>query len=141
MTAALPRGQHIVDFLASRPEFVGVGKVTAKRLWERFGEELYTILGNGAYDRLSEVLQESHARIVVDAWRNEQAVADCVVFFDEHGIDPKVARKAVQFWGAEAVQKIVGNPYRLLTICRWEQVDRTARAPVRWALLRSFACR
>lgn len=128
MTAALPRGQHIVDFLASRPEFVGVGKVTAKRLWERFGEELYAILGNGAYDRLSEVLQESHARIVVDAWRNEQAVADCVVFFDEHGIDPKVARKAVEFWGAEAVQKIVGNPYRLLTICRWEQVDRTARA-------------
>ncbi len=128
MTAALPKGRHLVDFLASRPEFVGIGKATAKRLWERFGEELYTILGDGAYDRLSEVLQGSHAQIVVDAWRNQQAVADCVVFFDEHGIDTKVARKAVEFWGEEAVQKIRGNPYRLLTVCRWEQVDRTARA-------------
>ncbi|MER9338149.1 ATP-dependent RecD-like DNA helicase [Mesorhizobium sp. M0293] len=128
MIAALPKGRHVVDFLASRPEFVGIGKATAKRLWERFGEELYAILGNGAYGRLSEVLQESHARIVVDAWRNQQAVVDCVVFFDEHGIDPKVARKAVEFWGEEAVQKIRSNPYRLLTVCKWEQVDRTARA-------------
>jgi exodeoxyribonuclease V alpha subunit len=128
LTVALPRGRHIVEFLASRPEFVGIGKATAKRLWDKFGEEIYSILGDGAHARLSEILHASHARILVDAWRNEQAVADCVVFFDEHGIDPKVARKAVEFWGEEAVRKIRDNPYRLLTVCRWDQVDRTARA-------------
>ena len=97
MTIALPRGRHIVEFLASRPEFVGIGKATAKRLWDRFGEELYAILGDGAHARLSEVLHESHAKILADAWRNEQAIADCVVFFDKNGIDPKVAHKAVEF--------------------------------------------
>lgn len=128
MTIALPKGRHIVEFLASRPEFAGIGKVTAKRLWERFGDELYVILAAGDDVRLSDVLHASQAKIVVDAWRRQQAIADCVVFFDEHGIDVRVARKAVEFWGDEAIRKIRDNPYRLLTVCRWEQVDRTARA-------------
>jgi exodeoxyribonuclease V alpha subunit len=34
----------------------------------------------------------------------------------------------VEFWGEEAVLKIRDNPYRLLTVCRWDEVDRTARA-------------
>jgi exodeoxyribonuclease V alpha subunit len=123
-----PRGRYIVDFLASRPEFAGIGKATARRLWERFGEDLYTILSDGDDLRLSVVLHPSQAQILVDAWRSELATTACVVFFDQHGIDPKIASKAVEFWGEEAVQKIRDNPYRLLTVCRWDQVDRTARA-------------
>lgn len=124
----LPRGRFIVQFLASRPEFVGVGKATAQRLWDAFAEELYAILGDGDVKRLSEVLHESQAKIVIDAWRNELAVADCAVFFDEHGIDQSVARKAVDFWGDAAVAHLKENPYRLLTICSWDRVDRTASA-------------
>jgi exodeoxyribonuclease V alpha subunit len=125
---AIPRGRHIVEFLASRPEFVGVGKATAARLWERFGSDLYAILGDGDVDRLSELLDRNQAAIVVEAWRNQQALADCVVFFDEHGIEIGVSRKAVDFWGDEAVLKMRDNPYRLLTVCPWRQVDRVATA-------------
>lgn len=126
MNTALPRGRHIVQFLASRPEFVGVGKATAQRLWDTFAEDLYAVLGDGDVERLSEVLHESQAQIVIEAWRNEQAVVDCVVFFDEHGIDQAVARKAVDFWGDTAVDRLRDNPYRLLTVCSWAQTDRTA---------------
>ncbi|WP_370035628.1 AAA family ATPase [Sinorhizobium fredii] len=125
---AIPRGRHIVEFIASRPEFVGVGKATAARLWERFGSDLYAILGDGDVDRLSELLDRNQAAIVIEAWRNQQALADCVVFFDEHGIEPAISRKAVDFWGHEAVQKMRDNPYRLLTVCTWPQVDRVATA-------------
>lgn len=125
---AIPRGRHIVEFLASRPEFVGVGKATAARLWERFGSDLYAVLGDGDVDRLSELLDRNQAAIVVESWRNQQALADCVVFFDEHGIETSVARKAVDFWGGEAVLKMRDNPYRLLTVCPWPQVDRVAAA-------------
>ncbi|MGO8374650.1 AAA family ATPase [Rhizobium ruizarguesonis] len=124
----MPRGRHIVEFLASRPEFVGVGKATAQRLWERFGPDLYAILGDGDVHRLSELLDRNQAAIVVEAWRNQQALADCVVFFDEQGIELNVARKAVAFWGDEAVLKMKDNPYRLLTVCTWPQVDRVATA-------------
>ncbi|CDZ54489.1 AAA family ATPase [Neorhizobium galegae] len=125
---AIPRGRHIVEFLASRPEFVGVGKTTAARLWERFGPDLYGILGDGDVDRLSELLDCNQAAIVVETWRNQQALADCVVFFEEHGIEIGVARKAVDFWGNEAVLKMKDNPYRMLTVCTWPQVDRVATA-------------
>lgn len=125
---AIPRGRHIVEFLASRPEFVGIGKTTAARLWERFGSDLYAILGDGGVDRLSELLDRNQAAIAVEAWRNQQALADCVVFFDEHGIELAISRKAVDFWGDEAVLKMRDNPYRLLTVCTWPQVDRVATA-------------
>ncbi len=122
----IPRGEYIVEFLASRPEFVGVGKATAARLWKHFGSDLYAVLGDGDVDRLAEVLDRNQAAIVAEAWANEIAMADCVVFFDENGIDKSVARKAVDFWGADALAKIRDNPYRLLTICSWGQVDRAA---------------
>ncbi|MBA4784380.1 MAG: AAA family ATPase [Rhizobiales bacterium] len=124
----MPRGRHIVEFLASRPEFVGLGKATAQRLWERFGPDLYAILGDGDVDRLSEMLDRNQASIVIEAWRNQQALTDCVVFFDEHGIELTVSRRAVDFWGDEAVLKMQDNPYRLLTVCPWPQVDRVAAA-------------
>ncbi|AOG08789.1 AAA family ATPase [Agrobacterium sp. RAC06] len=124
----VPSGRYIVEFLATRPEFVGVGKATAVRLWERFGQNLYAILGDGDIDRLSELLDRNQAAIVIEAWRNQQALADCVVFFDEHGIEIGISRKAIDFWGIEAVQKMRDNPYRLLTVCTWPQVDRVATA-------------
>jgi hypothetical protein len=95
----LPRGRHVIQFLASRPEFAGVAPVTAARLWETFGEELYRVLGAGAGDRLATLLPRTQAEIVCDAWRNQLAVADAVVFFDGIGIDVRLARKAVDFWG------------------------------------------
>ncbi len=122
----MPRGKYIVEFLASRPEFAGVGKATAARLWKHFGADLYAVLGGGDIDRLAEVLDRNQAAIVAQAWANQIALADCVVFFDENGIDPKVARKAVDFWGSDALTKIRDNPYRLLTVCSWGQVDRVA---------------
>ncbi|UIJ81945.1 AAA family ATPase [Rhizobium leguminosarum] len=123
---AIPRGRYVVEFLASRPEFAGIGKATAARLWKHFGPDLYTVLGDGNIDRLAEVLDRNQAAIVAEAWTNQLALADCVVFFDENGIDPKVARKAVDFWGSDALAKIRENPYRLLTICSWRQVDQVA---------------
>lgn len=122
----LPSGKQLVEFLASRAEFVGVGKATATRLWDRFGTELYRLLGNGDVESLSEILDRSQAGIVVDAWQGQQALADCVVFFDEQGLDSRLARKALEFWGTMAVQKILDNPYRLLTVCSWARIDQVA---------------
>ena len=124
----VPTGNGIVRFLAERPEFAGVGKATARKLWQAFGPELYRVLGSGDAARLSEVLPETQAAIVCEAWRHQQSLADCVMFFDERGICGEIARKALSFWGEEAVAKVRDNPYRLLTVCAWRQVDALAHA-------------
>ena len=46
----VPTGNGIVRFLAERPEFAGVGKATARKLWQAFGPELYRVLGSGGGD-------------------------------------------------------------------------------------------
>lgn len=61
-------------------------------------------------------------------WNGLRAVADAVVFLDGVGIDDRLARKAVDLWGDAAVAKLRENPYCLLTICPWTQVDRVARS-------------
>ncbi|WP_181378227.1 AAA family ATPase [Teichococcus aestuarii] len=124
----MPKGKHVVRFLAGRPEFAGIGPATAQRLWDTFGENLYRILGDGAVDLLAEILPRTQAEIVCDAWANQRAITDTVVFFDENGIGGHLARKAVDFWGEEAVAKVRENPFRLLTVCSWKQVDHMARA-------------
>ncbi|WP_019995507.1 ATP-dependent DNA helicase [Aureimonas ureilytica] len=123
----LPRGYHVVRFLAGRPEFVGVGPATAQRMWDVFGESLDDILAEGDVERLTKVLPRTQAEIVCDAWRNQRTITKAVAFFDRHGIDIRYARKAVELWGDEAIAKLQENPYRLLTLCTWREVDRAAR--------------
>ncbi len=125
--AVAPSGVGLVRFLADSPEFAGVGRATAGKLWDRFGSELYAILGAGDAGRLAELIPRTQAEIVCDAWRHQLALADCVAFFDEQGIDAGIARKAIAFWGGEAVAKLRDNPYRLLTVSPWTQVDAMAR--------------
>ena len=40
-----PSAGHIVEYLARNPRFEGVGKMTAKRLWETFGDALFGDVG------------------------------------------------------------------------------------------------
>ncbi|OQP88180.1 hypothetical protein BTR14_01610 [Rhizobium rhizosphaerae] len=122
----LPDGQHIVDFLSSRAEFVGIGKVAAKRLWKHFGDSLHALLDAGEVERLSEVIDYHQALIAVEAWTNQRALTECIVFFDRHGIDRRIARKALSFWGAQAVLMIRDNPFRLLSVCPWRRIDAMA---------------
>lgn len=122
----LPRGRHVVQFLAGRPEFAGVGPATARRMWDVFGEGLYGILGEGKVERLAEILPRTQAEIVCDAWRNQRAITEAVAFFDRHGIGTRSARKAVELWGDDALAKLQENPYRLLTLCTWKEVDQVA---------------
>ena len=48
----LPSGEHIVDFLATNPDFKGIGRVKARRLWEGLGPSLYEALDSGDLDQL-----------------------------------------------------------------------------------------
>lgn len=121
-----PRGHHVVQFLSGRPEFVGVGPATAQRMWDAFGEDLLNILREGDVKRLSGVLPRTQAEIVCTAWRNQTAITEAVAFFDRHGIANRSARKAVDLWGDDALAKLQENPYRLLTLCSWAEVDQAA---------------
>lgn len=123
----LPSGEHIVTLLAESDEFVGIGIVKARRLWERFRDRLYEILDQGDTQALTEVLSEECARRAFAAWAN-YGDTRTLRWLQQAGFSISLGRKVLEFFGAEAPAKITEEPYRLLSFCgAWEQVDSFAR--------------
>jgi exodeoxyribonuclease V alpha subunit len=125
-----PSGRLIVEYLTKNRAFkgVGIGARKSERLWERFGEELYSILSNGEVERLSEVVTEVTARKLVDAWKNDSEEGEVLQLLANYGLDVRLANKVRLIWGKDVIRKIEENPYRMLAFGGWDKVDRAARS-------------
>ena len=120
-------GEHIVTFMAECEDFQGVGMVKARKLWSTFGEDLYRLLDNGDVAALSSVLTAESAKQIVGAWAH-QGKALTLQWLQGSGIDVRVGRKLISYFGAEAQAKLEEDPYRLLSFsATWKQVDMLAR--------------
>lgn len=117
----------IVRHLVENPAFVGIGPASARRLADRFGEDLPRVLANGDVSALAEVLDEERAVTLVAAWRLRLAEGDVVVWLDEQGIGPRQAARIVALWGEEAPARLRTRPYDLLAVMDWQVVDRVGR--------------
>lgn len=127
LTLMLPSGEHIITLMAESPDFQGIGRVKARRLWERFGEGLYGILDQADTAALTAVLTEDSAHQVVAAWQ-QHGDTKTLQWLHTRGIDVAVGRKVVTFFGRQSAEKIEADPYRLLSFCAsWSQVDALAR--------------
>lgn len=122
-----PSGEHIVTLMAENPHFEGIGRIKARRLWERFGDELYAILDRGDTEALTEVLTFECAQRAVQAWAL-YGDADTLRWLQSQGFDVALGRKLMEFFGSEVAAKVQEDPYRLLSFCgKWPQVDEIAR--------------
>jgi exodeoxyribonuclease V alpha subunit len=125
-TLELPDGAHIVDFLARNRRFEGVGRVTAQKLWEQFKDGLVGVLDQGDHEALTGVVTSAKARMVIEAWKLE-GLSKTLQWLQSNGIELAIGRKIIGYYGAEAVDKIEENPYRLLSFAAgWIDVDRLA---------------
>lgn len=122
-----PSGEHIVAFMADSPAFEGIGQVKARKLWEAFGEDLYAHLDTGNIAELATILTPDSAAQVAAAWA-EHGDSRTLQWLQAQGFDLALGRKVLQFFGAETVQKLEEDPYRLLSFCAtWRQTDSLAR--------------
>ncbi|WP_043283580.1 ATP-dependent DNA helicase [Paraburkholderia oxyphila] len=123
---AMPAGEHIIKYIAENPAFEGLGFVKARRLWERFGERLYTILDKADSSALTDVLTEDAARILVSAWA-AHGQSQTLQWLQANGFDLRIGRKVLKYFGREAQARIEEDPYRLLSFFgKWSDVDRLA---------------
>lgn len=123
-----PSGEHVVRFIADSPAFVGVGQVKARKLWETFGSDLYKILDMGDLEALSRVLTPGTAAEVVAAW-GSHGDSRTLQWLQANGLDIRLGRKVLDFYGPETASKLEEDPYRLLSFCAsWRQADALARS-------------
>ncbi|WP_454741269.1 ATP-dependent DNA helicase [Cupriavidus necator] len=123
---ARPSGEHIVTYIAESPAFDGIGSVKARRLWERFGDELYDLLDAGEAKAFDDVLTDVVAKRLVEGWA-VQGKSRTLQWLQAQGFDVRIGRKILRFFGDEAQQRIEEDPYRLLSFAAgWSEVDRLA---------------
>lgn len=123
----LPSGEHVVAYIAESDAFPGIGFVKARKLWEKFGELLYTHLDSGNVEALSLVLTPESAQNLSAAWALH-GDSRTLLWLERYGLDIKIAKKVLTYYGPQLSKKLEEDPYRLLSFCSsWNQVDLLAK--------------
>jgi len=110
----------------------GVGKVTAARLAEHFGEELVAILDDEP-KRLTECpgVGKKKAEAITSTWKERVQARRLLVLLYGLGVGTALATKLINIYGDRAVQTLKENPYRLAREVRgvgFLTADRLARS-------------
>ncbi|MEM9018317.1 MAG: AAA family ATPase, partial [Verrucomicrobiota bacterium] len=123
-------GKGIERFLASGL-IEGIGNAYAKRIVEKFGTETLRIIDEES-QRLEEVqgIGKARRQTIKASWKRQQSVRDIMVFLHEHGLSTARALRLHKSYGAEAVNVLRADPYRLareLTGIGFKTADEIAR--------------
>src|SRR5487761_1100832 len=112
-TSAPTTAEGIERYLASGM-IRGIGPVYAKKLVRGFGEAVFDII-EGAPQRLREVcgIGEVRAKRIVDAWAEQKVIREIMVFLHSHGVGTARAVRIFKTYGADAIEVMSKNPYRL----------------------------
>ena len=92
----------------------GVGPVYAKKLVRAFGEGVFDVIESDP-ERLREVAGIGPVRVerITAAWAEQKAVREIMMFLHGHGVGTARAVRIFRTYGADAVQVMSENPYRL----------------------------
>jgi Holliday junction resolvasome RuvABC DNA-binding subunit len=92
----------------------GIGPVYAKKLVKAFGERVFDVI-EAEPERLREVdgIGPVRAERITAAWAEQKVVREIMVFLHSHGVGTARAVRIFKTYGADAVQVMSENPYRL----------------------------
>ena len=92
----------------------GIGPVYAKKMVRAFGEKVFDVI-EAEPDRLREVtgIGPMRAKRITDAWAEQKIVREIMVFLHSNGVGTARAVRIYRNYGADAVQVMTENPYRL----------------------------
>src|SRR5262244_334738 len=92
----------------------GIGPVYAKKLVNAFREKVLDVI-EADPQRLREVtgIGQVRAKRLTDAWAEQKIVREIMVFLHSHGVGAARAVRIFKTYGADAIQVMTENPYRL----------------------------
>src|SRR4051812_24743717 len=92
----------------------GIGPVYAGKLVAAFGEAVFDVVEQEP-ERLQEVagIGPKRAERIVKGWAEQKVVREIMLFLHGHGVGTSRAVRIFKTYGADAVQVITENPYRL----------------------------
>lgn len=92
----------------------GIGPVYAKKLVRAFGEDVFELIEQRP-ERLREVtgIGPKRAKRIVAGWAEQKVIREIMLFLHANSVGTSRAVRIYKTYGADAVQVISENPYRL----------------------------
>src|SRR5476651_934659 len=92
----------------------GIGPAYAKKLVRAFAEKVFDTI-EAEPERLREVtgIGPVRAKRITDAWAEQKIIREIMVFLHSNGVGTARAVRIYKTYGADAVQVMTENPYRL----------------------------
>lgn len=92
----------------------GIGKVTAKKIVEFFGEDTIKILDSNI-EKLEEIPGIGKKRIntIMKSYLEQRVTKDIIIFFQSYGITVNMAMKIYKKFGVNCINIVKDNPYIL----------------------------
>jgi exodeoxyribonuclease V alpha subunit len=93
----------------------GVGPVMAERIVDHFGEHTLDVIELEP-GRLREVLGIGQKRVrgIIDAWDEQRAIKDVMIFLQSHGVSTNLATKIYKKYGDTSLAIVQNRPYRMV---------------------------
>ena len=92
----------------------GIGPIYGKRLVRAFGEAVFDVIEQQP-ERLREVegIGPKRAERIVAGWADQKVIRDIMIFLHSHGVSTSRSVRIFKTYGADAIQVLSENPYRL----------------------------
>lgn len=92
----------------------GIGPIYAQKLVARFGEEIFKIIETQSA-RLEELdgIGPKRRKRIKEAWNEQKIIREIMLFLHSHGVSTSRAVRIYKTYGADAIEKVRGDPYRL----------------------------
>ena len=110
----LPQGLKEIFHYLSSGAVKGVGKATARRIVEEFGEEALTVMEDEP-ERLTRIkgITLKRARQIGDSFRQQMGTRRLMEFLTEHQLPLELAAPLRRTYGDVALEVVKNNPYLL----------------------------
>lgn len=94
----------------------GIGPYFAKQLVKVLGVSVFDIIEHNP-ERLKEVsgIGKKRQQKILAGWSEQKAIRSIMVFLQGHGLGTSRAFRIYKTYGAQAIQKVEENPYRLVS--------------------------
>ena len=114
LKTSTPTSQEGIEKYLASGMIRGIGPVYAKKLLRAFGARVFDII-EAEPNRLREVdgIGPMRAERITAAWSEQKVVREIMVFLHSHGVGTARAVRIYKTYGADAVQVMSENPYRL----------------------------
>ena len=112
--ASAPESDAGIEKYLSSGAIPGIGPVYARKLVAEFGSDVFKVIEQDPA-RLREVpgIGPVRAKRIIEAWDEQKVVREIMIFLRSHGVGAARAARIYKTYGADAVEVMSENPYRL----------------------------